>query len=534
MGMQLLTYRGHIRNWKTLCEELKVDKNLPRHEREQALLLRGFAAWGMDVASHLYGMFAFALQVENRIIAFRDQFGAKPFYYYVTEQKELLCGTFIRNILDRPGFHRELDEDALQNYLTLAYAGGENTFFKGLRKLMPGHYLIFEEGKPETHAYWTPVFRPDASRSAEEYAEDIHRTMQEIMEELQDDEAEAFLSSGVDSSYVLAMSRAKLANSCGYEEASFDESGLAEETAKKLGRQINRCLITPEEYFAEVPSFCQHAELPLADASAVVYAIACRHAAVHTKVCYSGEGADEFFGGYRMYGNAQRYAPHLHEFYVGNTMIMKEAEKQELLRHYNGQLLPVHMVQETYAQMKDADPLAKMMRIDMELWLEGDIYLNVDKMSEAYGLEVQMPVTDVRMFEVASRIPPEYKVTDAENKVAFRMAAEKVLPAEVAHRRKLGFIVPIRYWLADPRYNRDVKAKLSGKSAEKFFHMDKLQQIFEAYISGDSDLWRKIWTIYIFLVWYDIYFAQEDADIREGSMGKITPDEQGNKTEPHI
>lgn len=250
----------------------------------------------------------------------------------------------------------------------------------------------------------------------------------------------------------------------------------------------------------------ENMEQPLADASAIVFAIGCRAAAEHTKICYSGEGSDEFFGGYNMYRNAERYGDNLKNFYVGNTNIMKEDEKQRILQNYNPNMLPVNLVKYIYDETEGLDPLTKMSDVDIQLWLEGDIYLNVDKMSTAAGLEIRMPLTDRRIFDIASRMPSEYKVNDVTNKAAFRTAAAKVLPEEIAFRKKLGFIVPIRIWLADERYNEDVRAKFRSESAAKFFRVDEIQAIFDDYIAGNSDNWRKIWTIYTFLVWYDIYF----------------------------
>ena len=148
-----------------------------------------------------------------------------------------------------------------------------------------------------------------------------------------------------------------------------------------------------------------------------------------------------------------------------------------------------------------------MSAVDIRLWLEGDIYLNVDKMSTAAGLEVRMPLTDLRVFSIASTMPARFKVNEEQNKVAFRTAAAKVLPDEIAFRKKLGFIVPIRHWMADERYNGPVKEKLFGETAAKFFEEAELKALWDVYIGGDSDLWRKIWTIYTCIVWYDIYFA---------------------------
>lgn len=505
-------YRGHIRNWEALCAELGIDKSQSREEREQKILVKAYEAWGCDMANHMHGMFAFALwdEEKQKLFCLRDQFGTKPFYYYKTADGRLLYGTTIRKIMEQPGFVKELNEDMLQLYLSLTYVAGEDTFFKGVKKLMPGRYLTWQDGELEMGRYWKPEFQPDESKSLEEWADEIHTTLQKIMPEVktEDESADSFLSGGVDSSYVLAMSDARMSDSCGYEEARFDESGLAARTAEILGRGFSRRVITPEEYFEAVPYVMYNMEQPLGDASAIVFAIGCKATAEHTKLCYSGEGADEFFGGYNMYRNAERYGENLKTFYVGNTNIMKEDEKKRILKRYNEDNLPINLAREIYEETEGLDPLTKMSDVDIQIWLEGDIYLNVDKMSTAAGLEVRMPLTDTRIFDIASRMPSKYKVNEEQNKVAFRTAAAKVLPEEIAFRKKLGFIVPIRIWMADERYNQDVQAKFQSEMAEKFFNIDEINAIFDDYIAGNSDNWRKVWTIYTFLVWYEEYFVK--------------------------
>ena len=505
-------YRGHIRNWEELCERLELPLDLSREEREEKILIKAYETWGYEMADHMHGMFAFALwdDEERKLFCLRDHFGTKPFYYYETEDGKLLYGTMIRQIMEQPGFKKELNEEMLQIYLSLTYVAGENTFFRGLKKLMPGHYLIWQNGRLQIKRYWTPTFRPDESRTLEEWADEIHTTIQEIMPEVKTDDetAESFLSGGVDSSYVLAMSDAEMTDSCGYEEARFDESGLAKQTADILGRKNSRCLITPEEYFEIVPYVMYNMEQPLGDASAIAFTIACNATAEHTKLCYSGEGADEFFGGYNMYRNAERYGDNLKTFYAGNTNIMKEDEKKKILKKYDPDVLPIELVQHIYEETEGLDPLTKMSDVDIQIWLEGDIYLNVDKMSTAAGLEIRMPLTDRRIFDIAARMPARFKVNEEQNKVAFRTAAAKVLPDEIAFRKKLGFIVPIRIWMADERYNGDVRRLFHSDIAEKFFKVDEINAIFDEYVGGNSDNWRKVWTIYTFLVWYEEYFVK--------------------------
>lgn len=505
-------YIGHIRNWKALCEELGVDAGLSRDDRERQIIVKAYEKWDGNMADHIYGMFAFALYDDetDKIFCLRDQFGTKPFYYCVTEDGRLLYGTSIRQILDTPGFAKELNEDLIQIYLTLTYIPGENTFFKGIKKLLPGRYMEWQKGELKITRYFKPEFKPDNSKSLQEYADEIHNTLEMIMTEVktEDEVAESFLSGGVDSSYVLAMSDAKVANSCGYDFEALDESALAAKTAELLGRDINRCIVSPKEYFDIVPWVMYNMEQPLGDASAIVFALGCKATAEHTKLCYSGEGSDEFFGGYNMYRNADRYGDNLKTFYVGNTNIMKEDEKERILKNYNPDILPINLCKEIYEENEGLAPLEKMQDVDIQIWLEGDIYFNVHNMSTAAGLEVRMPLTDMRIFDIASRLPAEYKVTAEENKVAFRTAALKKLPEEIAFRKKLGFVVPIRYWMADENYNQDVRAKFKSDIADKFFKKDEIWAIYEEYVGGNSDLWRKVWTIYTFLVWYEEYWVK--------------------------
>ncbi len=510
--IEIKEFTGHIRNWQALCEELEIDTALSRTEREHEILKKAYEKWGNTMADHLHGMFAFALwnDAEKKLFCLRDQFGTKPFFYYVTADGNLLYSTSIRKILEQPGFVKELNVDMLQIYMSLTYPAGEDTFFKGIRKLLPGRYLIWQDGKLTIERYWRPQFNLDNEKSLEDWADEIHETVKLMMSEVKtnDETAESFLSGGVDSSYVLAMSDAEMSNSCGYDDERFDESGLAKQTADILGRENSRCLITPQDYFGIVPYVMYNMEQPLGDASAIAFAIACRETAKHTKLCYSGEGADEFFGGYNMYRNAERYGENLKTFYVGNTNIMKEDEKQRILKSYNPDVLPINLVKEIYEENEGLDPLSKMSDVDIQIWLEGDIYLNVDRMSTAAGLEIRMPLTDRRIFDIASRLPSKYKVNEEQNKVAFRTAAAKVLPEEIAFRKKLGFIVPIRIWLADENYNGDVRRLLNSDLAAEFFNRDEILAIYDDYIGGNSDNWRKIWTIYTFLVWYEEYFVK--------------------------
>ena len=179
------TYRGHIRNWEELCERLGIDLTLSREEREHEILIKAYQTWGCEMADHMHGMFAFALwdEEEQKLFCLRDQFGTKPFYYYETEDGELLYGTMIRDIIDQPGFKKELNEEMLQLYLSLTYVAGENTFFRGLKKLLPGRYLIW---RMESLRFTDTGNRNFIRMRARlwKIADEIHNTLKEIMPEV--------------------------------------------------------------------------------------------------------------------------------------------------------------------------------------------------------------------------------------------------------------------------------------------------------------------------------------------------------------
>ncbi|MBR2258375.1 MAG: asparagine synthetase B [Blautia sp.] len=500
-------YIGSIRNWRQLCGELGLVPASDRSTREKEILARAYEVWGSDMGNHIYGSFAFTIYSEEDGCLFgcRDQLGTRPLYYYRTADRRLLTGLSMREIISQEGFVKELNEGMLQLYLGFTYCPGAETFYKGLYKLLPGRYFCFKDGDFSIGRYYKPEYRFEEGKSLQDWADEIHETIRRIVPEVKDEEerAESFLSGGVDSSYLVAMTDVQMTASAGYEDARFDESPLSKETADALGKGNRRCVITPERYFEMIPKVMQYLEQPLGDASTVVLAIACQEEAKVTKLCYSGEGADEFFGGYNIYKRAEVYGDNLKTFYVGNTNIMKEDEKQKLLKVYDPERLPIGLAKELYEELEGLDPLTKMMAVDTAIWLDGDIYFAIDKLSQATGLEIRMPFTDLRLYDVALRMPPVFKVDQEKDKVAFRQAASKVLPEEVAFRKKLGFPVPIRLWLATEPFISDVRKRFEGEAAKRYFHEEAILAILEEYVNGNDQLWRKVWTIYAFLIWYE-------------------------------
>lgn len=503
--VQIKSFSGYIRNWQKLCEELEIALPLPREERENAILVKGFEKWGTAIVDHLYGAFVFAVQSSEKLYVFRDHVGQKHMFYTVANGEFLYSGD-INEIAADARYEKRLNKHTLQQYLFYGYPIGTETFYEDVYKLAPGCYVEWDGKKAEVHRYWKPVFEPDRSKSAEEFAEEIREVVEEILSEERADAElpykESFLSGGVDSSYLLAAGDAQCANTVGYEESGFDESSLARRTAEILDRDFRVKMISPEAYFERIPVTIDKMGQPLGDASAVAFSIGCAAVAEHAKVVYSGEGIDEFFGGY----NAHKRVIPPEWTYLTCSHIMSEDFVRALMKDYDSSVKPADPVTPIWNEVQGLEPLSQKLTVDIRLWLEGDIYLNTDRTSTACGIELHTPFSDLRLFNVARRIPPEYQFSGEQNKVVFRMAAASKLPEEIAFRKKVGFPVPVRKWLADARYNKPIEEKLFGRSSEKFFDQDELKALWTSFVGGEEQFWGRIYAIYVFLLWYDMKF----------------------------
>lgn len=505
--VQIRYFSGYIRNYKSLCAELGVDGSLSREAREEAILKKAYIKWKLDMTSHLFGMFAIALwdDAEQKLYVIRDQVGQKQMFYTVCGD-ELLCDGDINKLVADPRVEKKLNRRMLQLYLFYGFPIGKETFYEGVYKLMPGHYVEWDGKTAAVHRYFCPAFTPDYSKSAQEWAKEIEKVVEEIMDEERGDSElpykESFLSGGVDSSYLLAAGDAQCANTVGYDEEGFNESGLARHTAEVLGKELRVKTIRPKEYFDRIPTVIDKMGQPLGDASAVAFSLGCQAVREHAKVVYSGEGIDEFFGGYKAH---QRHIPK-EWTYLTCSHIMTNEYVQSLMLDFDPAIDPADPIAPLWAQVQDQSELAQKLTIDISFWLEGDIYLNTDRTSTACDVELHTPFSDLRLFNVASKIPSEYEFEGEQNKMVFRTAAASKLPDEVAFRKKVGFPVPVRQWLSDEQFNKPIADKLFGKSSQQFFDQDVLRKLWTDYLDNNPLLWNRVYAIYVFLIWYDINF----------------------------
>ncbi|MBR1736326.1 MAG: asparagine synthase (glutamine-hydrolyzing), partial [Firmicutes bacterium] len=500
---------------------------------------------GKDMLNKLRGMFAFAIYDKNKdeLFAARDFFGIKPFYYYKSENGNLIFSSDIKSFLVHPEFKKEVNPLALENYLSFQYSVLEECFFKGVYKLMPSHYLIFKNGEVKTERYFQPEFKPKHAK-LQDTIKRVEKVLQNSIEahKVSDVEVGSFLSSGVDSSYVAACFNGDKTFTVGFDYEKYNEIEYAKALSEKIKIDNYNKTITTEEYWDVIPKVQYHMDEPLADPSAIALYFVSNLASQHVKVALSGEGADEFFGGYNIYrepmdisfltvlpmpirrlmGKIAKAIPlrfkgknllirasmPIEERFIGNAKMFSKEEREKVLKNPIGKYTTMEITKLYYDKVQGLDDVTKMQFIDLNLWMVGDILLKADKMSMANSLEVRVPFLDKEVFRVASRIQSDYRVNKQATKYSFRMAAKEHLPDEVAVKKKLGFPVPIRIWLKEDKYFEKVKEAFTGKAAEQFFNTDILVKYLERHKAGKEDLSRKIWTIYMVLVWHKEYFGE--------------------------
>ena len=540
----VLTFNGEIYNYKDLREELVASGHKFYTQTDSEVLIHGYEQWGEDMLDKLRGMFAFVIFNKNTNEAFgaRDFFGIKPLYYAKLGET-LMWGSEIKSFLDHPHFKKELNTDVLETYLTFQYSPTTETFFKNVYKLPAAHCFTYKNGEMNVRRYWEVKFHADNGPSLEDWVNRISDTFKNSVEvhKFADVEVGSFLSSGVDSSYVAAVANVDKTFTVGFgEDEKYNEIGYAKEFSKYIHKENFSKVISPEEYWNSLSKIQYHMDEPLADPAAVALFFVCQIASEKVKAVLSGEGADEIFGGYNIYHNPADMAsyfkiprpirkavgavadklPHKHginylirgskdldERFIGNAYIFSEKERKDILSIKTNAPDAMAITKPFYDKVRDQDQVTQMQYIDLHLWMTGDILLKADKMSMAHSLELRVPFLDRKVMELAEQIPVKDRVTETETKYAMRLAALQACPPQTAKKKKLGFPVPIRVWLKEDKYYNIVKDKFTSPQSAQFFHTDRLVQLLDDHRAGKYDYSRKIWTVFSFLVWYDVYFS---------------------------
>ena len=543
-----IVFNGEIYDYKELRAELEASGISFCTHSDTEVLVNTIQQYGEKALDKLRGMFGFAVwnEKEQTLMLARDFFGIKPVYYAEIDG-HFVFASEIKSILAFPGYERKVNQKALEQYLSFQYSPLEETFFKGIYKLMPGHMLLYKNGSYEIKTYFKPKLTPGQWNHKTNMAQ-LRSQLSEILKDsvkhhmLSDVEVGAFLSGGVDSGYLASSSGADQAFTVGFDEGDrYSEVNKAAKVAEKAGLKHHVKIISKQEFWDALPDVMYHMDEPLGDASAVALYFLSKEAAGHVKVVLSGEGADELFGGYNIYREPHdlagfqklpyvlrkglascasalpfrfkgknfliRASKPVEERFIGNAFMFNEKERSRVLKNPTGKYNHTELTKPFYDKVKNQDDVTKMQYIDINFWLIGDILLKADKMSMAHSLEVRVPFLDREVFDVARHIPTKYKVNKQNTKYAMRMAAHRYLPDMVAEKKKLGFPVPIRIWLRDEKYYNVIKKAFHSEAANKYFNTDVLMQYLDEHKEGKADNSRKIWTVYMFLVWYEDFFG---------------------------
>ena len=549
----VIVFNGEIYNYKDIREELVRAGHSFRTNTDTEVLIHGYEEYGTKLLNKLRGMFSFVIWDKNKkeLFGARDFFGIKPMYY-ARMGNTFMFGSEIKSFLAHPDFNKELNTSVLESYLTFQYSPTYETFFKNVYKLPPAHYFLYSNGKFEMKRYWDVNFEADDAPSLDDWVERISDTFHNSVEahKIADVEVGSFLSSGVDSSYVAAVADVDKTFTVGFgNDEKYNEIGWAKNFSKAIGKENTSKVISPEEYWNSISMIQYHMDEPLADPSAVALYFVCNIASDKLKVVLSGEGADEIFGGYNVYSDPNgtvydrlprsvkrgvryiaeklpakrgvnffvRKGKDVEERFIGNAYMFTPAERKDLLKIKTAAPDPMSITKPFYNRVRGKDDVTKMQYLDLHLWMAGDILLKADKMSMANSLELRVPFLDKEIMGLAEKIPTKYRVTHDKGtdetkyitKYAMRLAAKKDTPkqtAKTAAKKKLGFPVPIRVWLKEEKYYNIVRSYFVSESAKKFFNTAPLIRLLNDHRDGKADNSRKIWTVFIFLVWYKVYF----------------------------
>lgn len=570
-GRYLLTFNGEIYNYLELREELATEHGARfATAGDGEVIAAAYHVWGAEAVHRLRGMFAFVIWDQQRREAFgaRDPYGIKPLHYLRTagglflasEKKALLP---FREACERNQSHSAsaaswgdagLNLANLSHYLTLQYVPEPGTLHTGIQRIGSGECLTWRPdgerpgGEVAIRRWYRPVFRPTRAASPAAVYQRIRETLRESvrLHMRADVPVGAFLSSGIDSTAVVALAREFHPNiltfTVGYDVPGYSEIEVAQASARQLGVTTIPTTIGPQEMMDALPKIVWHLDDPIADPSLVPLYFVAKKAAEHVTVVLSGEGADELFGGYAIYREPlslagvqalpdplrkglrvlsrmipegvkgrsflERGTTPIEARYYGNARIFTEPEKRRLLRRYDPGVRYTDVTAPVYAEVPELDDVTTMQYVDLYTWLRGDILVKADRMSMAHSLEVRVPYLDKEVFEVAATLPVELKLPrrSTDTKYALRRALEGVVPPEIVNRVKLGFPTPTRVWLAGEMFEWADQI-LASSGADELLDLGYVRQLLAAHRRGEADHSRKVWTVLVFCIWHAIFVA---------------------------
>ncbi len=550
-GSVHVAQNGEIYNYHELREELAAKGHRFASHGDTEVIAHLYEEYGFDFAARLRGMFAVAIwdARERALILARDRFGIKPLYYR-DEAEELRFASELRALP-----RGEVDPEALEAYLAFNFVPAPYSIFQGTRKLPPGHLLVWKEGQAriDRFARPRPVNADDLRKEpAETLAEELRTRMRDSVRAhlVSDVPVGVFLSGGVDSSLLTALAAEESSEplrtfTIGFEERSFDETAGARKVAERYATNHRELVLRPEPELL-LRALAEVFDEPFADSSALPTYLVSQLAARDVKVCLSGEGGDELFGGYYTYSAdllASRFGPIARlarpfaellpssnariSFDYKAKRFTRSAHLPPLERHHGwkeiftpdmrtelrsrrGDFDPVDLLRERYAETEQAELLARLQDVDLGIPLVDDLLVKTDRSSMAHSLEARVPFLDTKVTSLALALPRRLKVSGLKKKILLRRAAEPLLPREVVHGKKRGFSIPAAAWLRgelEP-FAREVLAP-EVLRRQGFFAPEVVAGLLERHVARKEDLSRQLWGLLAFTLWYEGHVEHE-------------------------
>ena len=524
-----------IRNVESLSKELGVSDLSDRKKAEEAIFLAAMEKWGPELGKHICGRYAVVFEdpSENKLYLIRDHFGQEPLYYCVADGI-LYYSSDIRELIRQSGIKKEINEKTIAAFFVYGYPLGPETFFQGVKKLQAGHRLVWDMKKKEFAAegsWFQPEYKEDTFASEEEWIKRTESVLETIMEEerkdMEKDDPVCLLSSGVDSSYLLAASGIPRAAGISYPDKGFSEAESAEETAKILGRGFTKYICTPEEFLENHREYVSAADQPIVNPTVPVIAGVCKRLCKETELIYSGEGADELFLGYfdctpleMLYRTRKPYFGFAFSTGLKDLQMLFKADCSWI-----AESIPEEISRDT----RNARPQYAARWMDTHLTFEGDTCAYASYLRSRFNTEVRLPYADPRLFDISSKVPMKYllhktgkgirllpgifgKRNDEPHmtgKYIFRKLAAKKLPEKIAFRNKRAFPAPVRTWMQSPPLREYFQELIFSNASERFFNMDYVRNLWDACRSGDTKGWRILYAIGTFIGWYHETFEKQ-------------------------
>ena len=538
---------GEIYNYRDLRRELEAKGHKFYTRSDTETIVHAYEEWGDNFIEHLSGIFGFALwdTKRQRLMLVRDRVGVKPLYYY--EAKNLLVfGSEIKSILLHPAVERELDFEAFNNYLYFAYVPAPLTMFKGIKKLMPGHRLVWQGDSSNIRQYWDVSYNINADISEQEALERLQQLLRKAVKDqlIADVPLGLFLSGGIDSSILASlmageMDRPVTTFSIAFDEGQYNESKYAKQVAEHFGTDHREFVVRPD-IIKELPKIIEHLDEPLANSTALPTFLLSKLAKEKVTVVLNGAGGDEIFGGYDRY-RRQSFLSWYKKFPAGvrslahlaveklipgiGTNLKTFKRRAEMIA--NALNLPLDERYVTWASVisadcremilservkmvrshfgpPDLDDVNKMMYADTKTYLVDDILTMTDKMSMAHALEIRVPFLDQAVVEFAATLPAGLKVGKGKSKYLLRKLLAQSLPESICNRPKQGFMVPISCWFREDKQIGFARDILLSPSAKKrgLFSLKGIEKMLAQHQTGERDHGGAIWALLNFELWY--------------------------------